>query len=264
MFSLAQMMEMCTDIETDDKRRERSSPWPATMQQDIWRDRTLLRRRLKEEMATYRAFWLEQGPAFARWIAYEDAAELRKFLQFPMADMGEILREQYGLTGPFLVLACQALEQIKHFGATGYALDGVTPEERIFEEHLREADGLFTLAPEFLAEDEKTGLPNVVLMVRSLGGGKLLQKRASQLQNDGDDDRDAADGGATPSFRQDRRLLRRIMMQFFADNVAQKFKRSRRRPSAADIAEEPGGGGEKEDEKAMEGTATEPSAESVI
>lgn len=41
-------MEACTDLETDDGKKEVQSPWPPFMKQEIWGSRVRIRKVMKE------------------------------------------------------------------------------------------------------------------------------------------------------------------------------------------------------------------------
>jgi len=59
-------MLLFTDLDTDTMNAAKHSRWPPELMDAMWQDRVLLRSRLKAESKTFRAFWLEHGPAFAR------------------------------------------------------------------------------------------------------------------------------------------------------------------------------------------------------
>ncbi|CAN0132130.1 unnamed protein product [Hapterophycus canaliculatus] len=48
------LMQNCSDVETDDGRKERKSPWPPAMSDEVWTARVKLRALMKEEMPQYK------------------------------------------------------------------------------------------------------------------------------------------------------------------------------------------------------------------
>ena len=53
-MDLNTFMQMCSDVETDDGRKEKRSPWPEFIQHEVWRDRVKLRQQLKQTMSEVR------------------------------------------------------------------------------------------------------------------------------------------------------------------------------------------------------------------
>lgn len=58
-------MAQCTDVDTDAVASLRHSIWPPEMLETMWRDRVLLRSRLKQETLTFRCFFEEYGDDLA-------------------------------------------------------------------------------------------------------------------------------------------------------------------------------------------------------
>eukprot|EP00968_Pinguiococcus_pyrenoidosus_P012316 scaffold1071_cov252-Pinguiococcus_pyrenoidosus.AAC.15 len=136
------------------------------------------------------------------------------------------------------------MRKIRNFGKTGYPPDGATADEIAFEAALEDSKGLFTVSPAYLeggktgerhlsvgpefaggprtaADGEESG---VCALIPSLWGPESLPSSVQQHPEKAGDGEEAA--RATPSFRQDRRLLRRTIMQYFVENILQKFLRS--------------------------------------
>ena len=84
LMDMATFFSQCSDLDTDDGKREKQSPWPPFMQEEVWTDRCVfilysrislvgvlprlkLRRILKEQTPTYSEFLEIHGDAFAAW-----------------------------------------------------------------------------------------------------------------------------------------------------------------------------------------------------
>ena len=48
------LMAMCTDFESDDGKKEKKSPWPDAMRDEIWSERVRFRRELRDRMSVYK------------------------------------------------------------------------------------------------------------------------------------------------------------------------------------------------------------------
>ena len=66
-MDLNTFMQMCSDVETDDGKKERTSPWPPFILNEVWGERVKFRKALKSTMPVYRAFWDAHGDEFSDW-----------------------------------------------------------------------------------------------------------------------------------------------------------------------------------------------------
>ncbi|CAM9577041.1 unnamed protein product [Chrysoparadoxa australica] len=219
MQDMASLITSCSDLETDDGRRERRSPWPQKMAREVWAARVKLRKVLKEDMPRYREWWETDQEAFTKW--WGDITEQRKssLLQISVDEIGAILSKRYKLQGAYAAVLCSVIEQIKHFTVTGIKGDGRTRPELEFEDILREEGGLFRV--------EDTGALNAdvfLALCKQLGGPKLLPRREASPKGEVDDYGHLEEANEAQSFRGDRRILRLIMLRCFVDACQKAFE----------------------------------------
>jgi hypothetical protein len=60
-MNMMDFMQACSDLETDDGKKEVQSPWPEFMRNEIWIDRVKIRNMMKSEMENYRVSLEEHG-----------------------------------------------------------------------------------------------------------------------------------------------------------------------------------------------------------
>eukprot|EP00953_Heterococcus_sp_UTEX-ZZ885_P014597 8265-Heterococcus_DN1.PRE.2 len=120
MMDIAASMSSCSDIETDDGKKERNSNWPLShignkaehviaaanihtllirfaldtcaiaalmiqklMVAEVWTDRVKLRKAMKTEMAGLADWWCQNGTPFSAWWSATSIADKRRILQLP-------------------------------------------------------------------------------------------------------------------------------------------------------------------------------------
>mmetsp|Transcript_10278 Transcript_10278/g.20162 ORF Transcript_10278/g.20162 Transcript_10278/m.20162 type:complete len:318 (+) Transcript_10278:300-1253(+) len=253
-MGMQDFMALCSDVETDDGRTEKRSPWPPFMQNEVWADRVKFRRMLKDTMCTYRERYEEHGPEFVNWWLNLDVNERKRCFQMPKEELRVQFNTTYDFQTAYQVVLCSVLEQVENFPATGYRNDGGSDCEVYFEEHLEARRGAWTMAEEFISTDE--GCDMFFGMLMQLGGDHLLPKRptesrkraaqakrdveeagknldAKSADDDDDDEEDARENGedkaiknGTQSFQGDRRLVRILIFRYFADMAWTRFKRA--------------------------------------
>ncbi|CAK9067610.1 Histone-lysine N-methyltransferase setd3, partial [Durusdinium trenchii] len=256
-MDMQDFMAMCSDVETDDGKKEVRSIWPPAMINEVWQDRVKFRRLLKDTMPKYRELNEKFGPDFVQWWLGLTPKERRRCFMMPKQEVNVQFNTTFDFKTAYQVVLCSVLEQVAQFEATGYVADGATECEIYLEEHLKLERGAWTVSPEYYETDE--GCDNFLGMCLQLGGDHLLPKRPNELrkeaarakaavEDDVDDlgagaadqknvddeeeeegegaDTDAPQAGkGTQSFQSDRRLVRMIMFRYFADMAWARFKR---------------------------------------
>jgi len=243
-MGMQDFMALCSDVETDDGKQEKRSPWPAFMQDEIWSDRVKFRRQLKDTMVKYQNLYEDHGSVFVNWWLELPIEERKRCFQMPREELRVQFSTTYDFKTAYQVVMCSVLEQVEKFNQTGYKADGATDCEIYYEENLKLKRGAWTVKEELYSTDE--GCDMFFGMLLQLGGPHLMPKRdgdlremskRAKLQAEGleghsdDEDRDEqgeekeGDKG-TQSFRPDRRLARLVIFRYFADMAWSKFKRA--------------------------------------
>ena len=124
-MNMMDFMQACSDLETDDGKKEVQSPWPLFMKQEIWASRVMIRKAMKTEMVeVYKTRWKEEGNGMKEFLENLDGRGLTRLFQLPRSEVAEIVKEKYGVDGAFLVVFCAVVEQVANFQITGYEGDG--------------------------------------------------------------------------------------------------------------------------------------------
>ncbi|GBG26503.1 Histone-lysine N-methyltransferase setd3 [Hondaea fermentalgiana] len=260
-MGMQDFMALCSDVETDDGRTERRSPWPPFMQNEVWADRVKFRRMLKETMGIYRERFEQHGADFVTWWLELDPKERKRCFMMPKEELRVQFNSTYDFQTAYQVVLCSVLEQVENFPSTGYKNDGGTDCEVFLETHLGTKRGAWTVADAYVNTDE--GCDMFFGMLMQLGGDHLLPKRPTESRKqaaqakrsveeagkdldqkvsaDDDDDDDEGEEEAeeeedadrkkstdsgTQSFRGDRRLVRVLIFRYFADMAWTRFKRA--------------------------------------
>ena len=128
-MNMMDFMNACSDLETDDGKKEVQSPWPAFMKTEIWSDRVKIRNMMKEEMERFASDFDEHGEGMLEHLNNFPANNLTRLFQLPRDELSEIIKEKYDVRGAFLVVFCAVVEQVANFPITGYTNDGRGEEE---------------------------------------------------------------------------------------------------------------------------------------
>ena len=219
--------KMCSDFETDDGRKEKKSPWPDFMRDDVWSERVKFRRLLKEGLPTYAS----RFPAgaretdFTRWFRSIDVKERARAFQMPKDEL-KLMLNNMGFKPAYNVVLCAVVEQVERYQDTGYVEDGASDAEVTFDECLYVERGAFVLNPEYYTEPD--GIDLLLQRFSELGGPHLLAKRDEERRQRANDDGpvDEAAREDTQTFRSDRRLVRVCMARYFADVCWRKFQKA--------------------------------------
>jgi hypothetical protein len=222
MMDFASFADRCSDWETDDEAKEKFSPWPPFIHEEILTERARMRLAMKEDMRRYISFLESNEKAFQNWWK-EEIDQKSKSRLFQLADEEALgyFRTHAKVKGSYEIVLCAVLEQIKHFKETGYK-DGRIPSEVYFEEHLDWKKNCFTVDPKYFTSTE--GMAHFFEMVRVLAGPKLLPARQSTTtgnqskeNNEAAEEEQAQSEANVQSFRSDRRLVRLVsnLIKFF-------------------------------------------------
>jgi len=245
-MGMVDFMALCSDVETDDGKTEKKSPWPAFMQDEVWADRVKFRRMLKDSMHVYRERYETYGRKFVKWWLQLDPQERKRCFMMPKEEVRVQFNTTYDFKTAYQVVLCSVAEQVENFAATGYKPDGGTDCEAFFEQNLIAKRGAWTVKDEYV--DTEQGLDMFLGMFLQLGGDHLLPKRPvekrkeahqtkhvleeSSLDEDEDDQKeeneedDRKDCSGAQSFQSDRRLVRLVVFRYFVDMAWAKFKRA--------------------------------------
>jgi hypothetical protein len=128
-MNMMEFMQACSDLETDDGKKEVQSPWPVFMKNEIWSDRVKIRNMMKKEMARFAEDLEEHGEGMVEHLCNIPANSLTRLFQLPRDELSEIIQEKYDVRGAFLVVFCAVVEQVANFPVTGYSNDGRGEEE---------------------------------------------------------------------------------------------------------------------------------------
>ncbi|GMI48030.1 hypothetical protein TrCOL_g4805 [Triparma columacea] len=248
-MNMMEFMQACSDLETDDGKKEVQSPWPVFMKNEIWSDRVKIRNMMKKEMARFAEDLEEHGEGMVEHLYNIPANSLTRLFQLPRDELSEIIQEKYDVRGAFLVVFCAVVEQVANFPVTGYSNDGRGEEELDFEEALTYNKRCgFTL--NFEEHLDATGA--FASFLKRFGGPKLMPRSskskgaaAAMVSEEKEDDKESAGdekeddneeeeeeeeekevvGQRGQSFRADRRLARLIIGRYWFDRLLQSYKK---------------------------------------
>jgi len=235
-MGMTDFMALCSDVETDDGKTEKTSPWPQFMQDEVWSDRVKFRRMLKDSMGKYRDLFETHGDAFVTWWLSLDAKERGRCFQMPKDEVQVQFETTYEFKTAYQVVMCSVMTQVENFPATKYSSDGGTDCEIYLETSLRAQRGAWTVSEEYFSTDK--GCDMFFGMLMQLGGDHLLPKRslemremsakakvqAAEKDEDNEERKNSSEDGQ--SFRGDRRLVRLLIFRYFADMAWSKFTRT--------------------------------------
>mgnify|MGYP006087873095 CR=1 FL=1 len=250
-MNMVEFMQACSDLETDDGKKEVDTPWPTFMKEEIWADRVNLRKGMKTTMPTYKAR-SSSLPDILQFVLSLPAKEKRRIFQIPRDEVSEILKSKYSIGGAYLVVLCAVVEQVANFNVTGYKLDGRGETEVDFENVVDfDKRGGFTLTNDGIFDVESDSvldesIKTFFAFLPRLGGPKLMPRSKKTEEAEENDDEEAKEevepetvtGVRGQSFRADRRLCRLLLARYWADSIFKKFDRR---------------GGENKDEEEGEG-----------
>lgn len=244
-MEMSEFMAMCSDVETDDGKTEKLSPWPKFMVEEVWADRVKFRRILKQGIGRYKELNEKYRSEFASWWLDLDTKDRKRCFMMPKEELQIQFENTFNFKTAYKVVLCSVNEQVEHFEDTGYHDDGATDCEIILEGVLRLHRRAWTVDPEYYESEE--GCKFFFDMLLQLGGEHLLPRRPKEirqeseiakakaegrkLNNDSDDETDDVDTAetennqATQSFRGDRRLVRLTIFRYFADQAWRKFQK---------------------------------------
>ncbi|GAX16595.1 hypothetical protein FisN_7Lh327 [Fistulifera solaris] len=233
----ADLITALTDLETDQANAEikalDDSPWPPDLRDQVWSDRVRLRQKLKADMSSYKEFWDTHEEEFVQWCHDQGASFWRRHFQLARNEIMDEVRQKYNIHSAFGVVLCAVVEQVAFFDMTGYPDDGRGSDEIDFEKSLAfMRQGGFTI--QNIVSDgiiSKEVLQIWLNRMKSLGGPKLLQrfsKTSKESQDDNHDQGEVDEGGkvlgkASAGFASDRRVIRLIIVRFWADSLQKKF-----------------------------------------
>ena len=247
-MNMMEFMQACSDLETDDGKKEVRSPWPVVMRDEIWSGRVKIRKMMKDEMETYRSRLEEHREGLTSFLNDMPAQALLRLFQMPRDELSTIVQDRYDIRGgAFEVLMCAVVEQVANFHMTGYKDDGRGEEELLFEDALT-----FNKRCGFtLNFEEVLDVQGVFLrFLERLGGPKLMPRRykgtrdasidAAKEEKEGvggkegeEDEEEEGEGKEQEvkgqhgqSFRADRRLIRLLIARYWADRLFQMYKNS--------------------------------------
>ncbi|CAM9498650.1 unnamed protein product [Ectocarpus sp. 12 AP-2014] len=242
--NLAAFMQDCSDIETDDGRKERKSPWPPAMSDEVWTARVKLRAAMKGEMPRYHEFWGKHAQIFSEWWTRLPAEEKRRTLSMPVDEVPVTFQGKYDLRGAYFVVINAVNDQLRNFQKTGIKGDGRTAAELSFEEGLKVHRGAY-LGGAFVKDTQADRFYD---MCRQVGGPRLLpskprdygtatpskQESSTSSAEDSTNERvDFAEIGSAEtegqSFRADRRLIRLVVFRYMFDKAIRKFQADTRK-----------------------------------
>jgi len=229
-MGLQDFMALCSDVETDDGKKQKLSPFPAPMQEEMWADRVKFRKSMKGDMAMYKERVEVDGAEFVEWWYSISPEKRRSVFVMPKEELQVIFNTKYDFKPAYATTLCAIVEQVQKFDATGYKADGATDCEIYLEEHLVFKRGAWVIKEEYYSTDE--GCDMFFGMLMQLGGDHLMPKRPKELREESEEARKAAEDAAGrsnmgPTFRGDRRLVRLQIFRYFANIAWRKFERFR-------------------------------------
>jgi hypothetical protein len=244
-MDMMQFMAACSDIETDDGKKEVMSPWPEFMREEVWADRVKIRKNMKAEMAKYKTFMDAHGAGVAKWLLSLSSTLKSRIFQLPRAEVSSIVENNYDIRGAYMVVFCAVVEQVQNFPVTGYEADGRGGSEVAFESVLA-----FDRRSGFTIDTtDASAIETFCAFMERLGGPRLMPSREKSVnKNDGDDndnnnemnhgdqEEEEVVGQRGQSFRADRRIARIIIARYWADRVMEQYLRT-----VVDVDEDYGG-----------------------
>lgn len=233
-------MALCSDVETDDGEKEKLSPWPKFMVEEVWADRVKFRRILKEGIPRYRKLNEDFLDEMMDWWVNLDTRTRKRCFMMPKEELIMQFDNTFDFKTAYRVVLCSVVEQVQHFDATGYRADGATDGEIVLEGVLMKKKGAWTVDPDYY--DTEEGCQFFFDMMRQLGGDHLMPKRPQELREESEQAKAMAENQAgsdeegdvneqtqtTQTFRGDRRLVRLLIFRYFADQAWRKFERFRK------------------------------------
>jgi len=232
------LINAMSDMDTDQAGKEVSAlqnhPWPAELRDQVWADRVRLRHKMKMEMKEYRNFFNNHGSGFQEWLLKQPASDLRRLFQVPRQEISEMVQTRYNIHSAFGVVLCTVMEQCAYFQLTEYPVDGRDDAEVAFEKELK-FDRRCGFLLRLVNEDGSVSKEAVDVWLkrhRSLGGPKLLDRGQKKvIQEDGEDDEqgggvddaELANASSTASFHSDRRIIRLLIVRYWADLLQKKY-----------------------------------------
>ena len=216
-FSLASLIDQCTDIDTDAKEAAllpTASAWPLPIRESVWKDRLAFRQLLKQQTRSLntRLTATAGQPQPPVNPAQLPAATLIDAYRFSIHQLHVALR-RYPFSPPYSHLLHALLTQLLHGEQAGLEAgdEGETRAERLFAYCLYYDEQ----AAEARVDDEYFQLQEAGWHERlhETLKGKLLPRRAKREENEQEEEvASGAAGSVQPatmqSFRSDRRLLR--------------------------------------------------------
>lgn len=232
-LGMQEFMSLCSDLDTDDGKKEKMSPWPPFLRNEVWADRVKFRKILKERNAKFRAKLSPHSEAFVEWwLDISPQARSRCFMM-PKEELSVLFNTDFEFKASYQKVLCAVSEQVEKFEMTQYEDDGVVDYEVFFERCVHARKGAWVVASEYTDTDDACDLFFGYLEWQ--GGKSLLPKKDKTKKTaDADADGEAEGGGAeeeegTPvvehqqSFRADRRLIRNLVFGYFADQALRAF-----------------------------------------
>ena len=215
-FSLASLIDLCTDIDTDAKEaalQPTANAWPLPIRESIWKDRLTFRQLLKQQTRTLNS-QLAATATQPLDPTQLTADTLIAAYHYTVHDLHIALR-RYPFSPPYIHLLHALLTQLLHSEQAGLEAgeEGETRAERLFAYCLYYDDQ----AAEARVDDDYFQLQEAGWHERlhETLKGKLLPRRPKRAEDEADSEvTGGAEGGSTvqsatvQSFRSDRRLLR--------------------------------------------------------
>ena len=226
-FSLASLLDQCTDIDTDAKEaalQPTTNAWPLPIRESVWKDRLTFRQLLKQQTRALNTRLAPTATATisASQLASLPAAVLSSCYRFTVHDIHVALR-RYQFSPPYTHLLHALLTQLLHGEQAGLEAhdEGETRAERLFAHCLYYDDQ----TAEVCVDEEYFELQEASWHERlhETLKGKLLSKRPKRT--DSEDETEAEESGGKvqaatmQSFRSDRRLLRVLVFRLGCERL---------------------------------------------
>lgn len=140
----------CSDLDTVEAANENEECiWPPEIKTSIWADRVAIRKEMKSRKVEYKALLAQQGNAFRNWYTGLALESKRNCFAMSASDFKSCFTK-FNIAGPFSILLCTVLEQIKNFPETKYAADANSACELSFELGLRLEKDELKLSSEYI------------------------------------------------------------------------------------------------------------------
>ena len=239
-FSLASLLDQCTDIDTDAKEAAllpTANAWPLPIRESIWQDRLTFRQLLKQQTRTLntRLAATSTPPLNPTQLT---PATLVGAYRFTLQQLHIALR-RYPFSPPYTHLLHALLTQLLHGEQAGLEADeeGETRAERLFAYCLYYDEQ----AAEVSVDDEYFHLQEAGWHERlhETLKGKLLPKKEKRPEGEEDRGRTASEAGSVQtatmqSFRSDRRLLRLLVFRLGVERLMEET--TNQQPSQQQLA----------------------------